>query len=894
MADRTLAYDLVATDHLSGVFDKGGRAVEGYSRQVDRAADAELKAKSASLGAEKAALAVASARKRAQAVTSSSTASEEQRRRAVLAAELADVRHSQALRKVEAANRDLAAVSSHTGDELAATAKRTGLFGDTMRTAVAGGAALAGAALVKFGADGVDAASDLNESVSKAGVVFGGAAASVVSFGDTAATSLGQSKQQAIEAASTFGNLFVALKVGQRPAADMSTAMVKLASDLASFNNADPSQVLEDLRSGLLGESEPLRKYGVALNEAAVQQEAMRETGKRSATQLTEGEKVIGRYHLILANTTTAQGDFARTSGGLANQQRIAAAQAKDLSANVGKVLIPAVIGGTRAFNELAKPLGTVAEEFSKLPGPLQAAAVGTVAVAGGTTALLAVAGAVAPKIREGRDSLASLGRTGEIAAGAVGKIGKGLAIGSGVFLGLEGVVAIVDKLAEHAVHAAPGVNVVTQSLLTLSRADLGRTLPGLGDDISNIGKEFERASGDVTSFGDAIDKGISAVGPDSVQIRQARTDVGALDDALANLVTSGHSEDAHRAFEQLAIAAGQQGVSINVVEKSLPKYRDALAGVANATSHVTSTSHSAVRPLTLLELEAKALGIKFTAATTAAGLLSGAIDTLNGKSLDALDTDIQFRGSLDDVGKSLKDNGRSLDVNTEKGRANLTAIASAIKAARDHATAVANQTGSVDRGNTAFGQHVTQLRRVLTQAGLNKAEIERLIGTYAKVPRTVESELALKIAEAEARARRIQAQISAVHGKTVSVEVTQNGTVQEVQREIDSLTGRVIGIQVGLVRTGLAARQHGGAVAAHQPVIVGERRPEVFIPSTSGTIRPSIAGAAPGRAIGELVAAGAEAGVLRALKAWRANGNALADLVSSHLLVAAESGFRR
>jgi hypothetical protein len=112
---------------------------------------------------------------------------------------------------------------------------------------------------------------------------------------------------------------------------------------MASFNNADPTQVLQDIRSGLVGEAEPLRKYGVLLSEARVQQLALSQTGKSSVKSLTDQEKALARVAIIFKDTAAAQGDFARTSGGLANQERILKAEVADLEANLGKLLLPAV-----------------------------------------------------------------------------------------------------------------------------------------------------------------------------------------------------------------------------------------------------------------------------------------------------------------------------------------------------------------------------------------------------------------------------------------------------------------------------------------------------------------------------------------------------------------------
>src|SRR3990170_1967529 len=200
-----------------------------------------------------------------------------------------------------------------------------------------------------FIGDSIGAASDMNETLSKSKVIFGDSAKTVEGFGDTAAKSMGISKQAAIEAAATFGNLFVGLDLGQQKAADMSKGIVTLAGDLASFNNLDPTVVLEKLRSGLAGEAEPLRSVGVFLSETKVKAKAA-ELGLAGAHgELTEVAKVLARYQLIMEETTTAQGDFARTADGAANSQRILNAELEDSKAKLGDKLLPTVKDTTKA-----------------------------------------------------------------------------------------------------------------------------------------------------------------------------------------------------------------------------------------------------------------------------------------------------------------------------------------------------------------------------------------------------------------------------------------------------------------------------------------------------------------------------------------------------------------
>jgi len=230
------------------------------------------------------------------------------------------------------------------------------------------GAALAVNEVVQIGTQAISSASALNETMSKSSVVFGQSAEAVSKWGDTAAKSLGLSKQAAVEAAASFGNLFEGMGLAQGPAAQMSQDLVGLASDLASFNNISTSDALQKLRSGLVGEAEPLRSVGVLLNEATVAAKAAQLGFEKVNGAFTEAQKVQARYALILEQTKTAQGDFARTSDGLANSQRIANAAIEDASARLGQSLLPVVAKASQGVAELA-------ENFAKAVPAIEAAA---------------------------------------------------------------------------------------------------------------------------------------------------------------------------------------------------------------------------------------------------------------------------------------------------------------------------------------------------------------------------------------------------------------------------------------------------------------------------------------------------------------------------------------
>lgn len=222
--------------------------------------------------------------------------------------------------------------------------KLASAFGDMLK--VAGGIQLSKAidGMANFGKGSITAASDLNESMAKVRTVLGPASKSVEDFAATSARAFGVSKNEALAAAGTYANLFVTMGLGQQASADMSTELVALAADLASFNNIGTDVALEKLRSGLVGEIEPLRALGVSFNAAQVQAKAL-ELGLADANgEISEGAKVQARYALIMEQTATAQGDFARTSDGMANQQRILKAQLADVQAQLGQALLPVLV----------------------------------------------------------------------------------------------------------------------------------------------------------------------------------------------------------------------------------------------------------------------------------------------------------------------------------------------------------------------------------------------------------------------------------------------------------------------------------------------------------------------------------------------------------------------
>lgn len=234
-------------------------------------------------------------------------------------------------------------------------------FGDRVKKfskIAAASFAAAGAVAVKFGIDAVKSASDLSETISKTGEIFGDSAKDVENFASTAAKRLGQTKQQALDAASTFAIFGKSAGLAGKDLVEFSTDFTILASDLASFNNTSPEDAINAIGSALRGEAEPLRKYGVLLDDASLRQAAL-ELGIINTTKnaLNPQQKVLAAQALIFKQTSLAQGDFERTSEGLANQQRILAAQIENVKTTIGTALLPIVLQMTTLFATYVLPL---------------------------------------------------------------------------------------------------------------------------------------------------------------------------------------------------------------------------------------------------------------------------------------------------------------------------------------------------------------------------------------------------------------------------------------------------------------------------------------------------------------------------------------------------------
>ncbi len=254
-------------------------------------------------------------------------------------------------------------------------------FGVAVGTAVghlaASAIARASAALSGFISKGIAGASNLGETLSKVEAIFGPAAASITTQADAMAKAFGLPKQAILDAAGSIGLVGKASGQSQAQAAAMANTMAKLAADASSFYNVPLETALEKIRSGLVGESEPLRAFGVLLSEDAVANEALALGLAKSRKELDEQAKVAARASLIQKGLADASGDLERTAGSTANQWRKFTGTMENLAVSIGTSLSPAI----QAIVEGAASMATaVANWFESTKGSFEAFAQSVVA----------------------------------------------------------------------------------------------------------------------------------------------------------------------------------------------------------------------------------------------------------------------------------------------------------------------------------------------------------------------------------------------------------------------------------------------------------------------------------------------------------------------------------
>lgn len=240
-----------------------------------------------------------------------------------------------------------AALQKETGTPIAAGGKRSGkAFGGAFIGSLKGiagpmAAVFGVSAAAGFAKSAVEEASNLNESVNAVRVSYGGAAKDVLALGKNSATTFGIARSEFNGFAVRFSGFANTIAGKGGDVTGTFEKIVGRATDFASVMNLDVAEAARLFQSGLAGELEALRQYGIDLSMAKVESFAYAKGIAKSGQELSQAQIVQARYGLLMKLTSKTQGDFANTSDQLANQQRILSARWTDAKAALAKGLLP-------------------------------------------------------------------------------------------------------------------------------------------------------------------------------------------------------------------------------------------------------------------------------------------------------------------------------------------------------------------------------------------------------------------------------------------------------------------------------------------------------------------------------------------------------------------------
>lgn len=661
------------------------------------------------------------------------------------------------------------------------------------------GAALAGAAVVKFGYDTIQSASDQNEVVSKSSVIFGDNATKILSWASTADKSMGLSKTQALEAASGFGDMFLQLGFAGDQAASMSQQVVGLSADLGSFNNLPTAEVADMMSAAFRGEYDSLQRLVPNINAARVETQALAMTGKRNASELTAQEKAAATLAIVTGDAKRAQGDFARTADGAANKQKILTAEFANQQAEIGQKLLPAWSGLLTIASNGIGVFGQVVDVVSGMPGPLLAGATafGVWALAGDR--ITGVAGRVTGAARPMGDSLRLAGMYARDAGGGFAGLRAGLSAMTG---GLSAGQA-----------AAGGLKAVGGGLMGMLGGPWGIALTGATIAVTAFMQAQANAKADVDELTKTLDAQTGAASEltdkfvaDNFRFNVSPEDIASLEAAGVNVrelvqatVEGGPAFDkARNQLYELAISSSDAGGAASGLMSAADNMRGKI-GDANAQIAVqkkllgdtaTKTDTAAVKS----DIFAGALDGVATAAGAAKvdiGDVNKAIAEFYGRNIDAAEAAIAYEDAVDAATASIKENGRTLDINSAKGRANKSALLDIAKAAAAQSQATITSTGNVgkagaqmDTARAKFIKLAMQMNggnrqaaeTMATKFGLTKEAVRAMNGEINKTPAAKSTKVSVPTATPTAQARGIRAEIALIRGKNVPVRITTFG----------------------------------------------------------------------------------------------------------------------
>jgi hypothetical protein len=717
--------------------------------------------------------------------------------------------------------REMQKARASMGDFGAATERAQSALGSFL----IGGAAILGAKKL------VDAAAELEQAVGGTEAVFGSAAEAVGEFAKSAAQLSGLSENAARTLTSRLGAGLRSVGFTAKEAAQQSIFLTQVGADLAATLGGTTEEAVTALAATFRGEYDPIERYVGGLKASTVAAKAVAMGLAETENDVSSYAKAQATLALITENSAFAQGQFVRESKTAQGAAAIARAETQDTAATIGKSLLP-------IYTRLAETLGVVANAFGALPAPVQTGILAFTGIAlvtkpltEGIRALSDVMRALKPAFDNAVSSLfsyktevTSIGKTQETLAKQTPNLtsafnGVTAALGAiGIAVTAAAVIWTIYNNEQQAAKKAAKdfgdtldkntgqITANTTALFRQTLQDKNRI-----DNLNKAGISVEEYTKAITSNENAVSTYVKTlaiegiVGRDSERARQnavdkIRAEGGARNELIATLV------------EQKALDSGLLSQIIDNTkanDENIKKIRDRAEEQARAAGASKEDASAAADAAIEAKRQADATAELNDQLRKKIDLL---FEAATGQ-INLEQTGIAARKAIEDFNEAQRDGKKSAD---ERRAAELNAQEAILRVGQAAVKAAEDQKGSALSAAESSAIQIFQLSNLantLAPGSPLRVYIEQYIAKLNAIPPKKETIVSVETAVAIAR-------------------------IQELNDRITNFLSRIgIRIPSNFFPFGIGTRWTGGPVDENKPYLVGEKGPELFVPSSYGRI---------------------------------------------------------
>lgn len=214
------------------------------------------------------------------------------------------------------------------------------------------GAAFAGIGLVK---SIIGLGTAAAETASKFDAVFKGAAGRMNEEVQNLRKTIPATTAEMQGALATFAQMGKAFGLNSDAANLFSVEMVKIAGDIASFNDLPIEDAFTKIRSAISGEFEPMKQLGIVINEAMLKQEALNLAIWDGTGQMSAAQKALAVQSILIRDMGDANGDAALTADSAANRIKFLQKNLKEIGTEIGVTALPAILELAAGLAEFLK-----------------------------------------------------------------------------------------------------------------------------------------------------------------------------------------------------------------------------------------------------------------------------------------------------------------------------------------------------------------------------------------------------------------------------------------------------------------------------------------------------------------------------------------------------------